>query len=284
MQTRHTRVELEDLAERVSIPTLPEVVRRLNSMVEDPKVGLEEIGAVVAQDAPIASKVLRIANSAIYGLKEPASSVLGAATVVGARTLRNIALQASVVQHYESIALVHDFDLEMLWRHAVFVGQLAQELSIRSPEIRGMPPDEFYTCGLLHDIGKVVLLETLGEEYLDAYRIARDSGRPLHQVEEETFGYSHAAVGAAVAARWQLHQSIATVIEYHHGPRSYIENYPFVMVVAVADQVAYRLETSTFERSARKLAALSAHLLRMGPKEFGDFVAWATEIYPLIEI
>lgn len=278
------QIDLQELAERVTIPTLPEVVTRLNAMVDDPKVGIDEIGEVVSQDAPIASRVLRIANSAVYGLAQPASSVLDAAKVVGARTLRNIALQASVVGHYERFSGLKDFDLKSIWKHAIFVGQLAQELAIRSTAIRDIPPDEFYTCGLLHDIGKMVLLESLGETYLDVYREARSSGKAIHLVEDEVLGFTHSVVGTLVARQWGLHEHIEHVIRYHHGPRDEVDRDPRTAVVAVADQIAYRIDTASFELYARKLASIASSLLRLPPEEFTAIVSWARDILPLIEI
>ncbi|MFT5286507.1 MAG: putative nucleotidyltransferase with HDIG domain [Planctomycetota bacterium] len=279
-----TRIDLDELAERVTIPTLPEVVIKLNSMVEDQSVGLDEIGAVVLQDAPISSKVLRIANSAIYGLAEPARSVADAAKVVGARTIRNIALQASIFNRYEALEGTKDFDLRGIWKHAIFTGQLAQQLALRSTIVDNALAEELYTCGLLHDLGKVVLLESLEEEYLDLYRLSRESGRAVHLVEEQELGFNHTDVGALVARRWKLHETIALVIKHHHGPRFEVENHPEVAIVAIADQLAYRMETAGFEQSWRKLAALASNLLKMPPSEFEDVIEWGVEMLPLIEL
>ena len=280
-----SRIDLNEIAERVTIPTLPEVVTKLNSMVEDPRVGLDEIGDVVAQDAAISAKVLRIANSAVYGLAEPAGSVVDAAKVVGARTLRNIAMQASIFNHYDAFKDVKDFNLYGVWKHAIFVGQLAQELATRTPGVTDeMAPDEFYTCGLLHDLGKVVLLESLGEEYVSVYREARESGRASHLVEQDRYGFSHTDVGVVVAQRWELHERIARVLQHHHGPRFEIESDPIIAVVAVADQLAYRFETGEFAKYARKLAADSTQLLKISTGEFSEVVDWGAEILPLIEI
>ena len=278
------RIDLDELAERVTIPTLPEVVIKLNAMVEDDSVGLDEIGAVVLQDAPISSKVLRIANSAVYGLAEPARSVTDAAKVVGARTIRNIALQASIFNRYEALEGTKDFNLRGIWKHAIFTGQLAQQLALRSTVIENALAEELYTCGLLHDLGKVVLLESLGEEYLDVYRLSRESGRAVHLVEEDELGFNHTDIGALVARRWKLHETIALVIKHHHGPRYEVEAHPEVAIVAIADQLAYRMETSGFEQSWRKLASLGSNLLKMPPSEFEEVVEWGVEMLPLIEL
>ena len=278
-------IELSDLADRVSIPTLPEVVQKLNTMVENPKVGLDEIGELVSKDAAISAKVLRIANSAVYGLAEPATSVIEAAKIVGARTLRNIALQASIFDHYGDYAEIQEFDLMGVWKHAIFVGQMSQEIALRSRAVdMELTPDEFYTCGLLHDLGKVVLLESLGEQYLDVYRRANENGRASHLEEQEAFGFCHTDVGVLVARRWNLHERIGQVIQYHHGPRVEIERSPLVAVVAVADQLSYRLETGEFEKYARKLASVTTQLLQMTPKQFNEIVDWGVELMPLIEV
>ncbi len=279
-----SKLDLAQFSETVSIPTLPEVVMKLNTMVDDDKVGLEDIGLVVSQDAPISSKVLRIANSAVYGLSEPARSVEDAAKVVGARTIRNIAMQASIFNRYEQYEGTDGFNLRGIWKHAVFTGQLAQELAKRSPVIETSSAEELYTCGLLHDIGKVVLLETLGEDYLEVYEKSRESGRAVHLVEEEMLGVTHTDVGALVAKRWDLHELIVKVIQHHHGPRYEIEANPQVAVVAISDQIAYRIETSEFEMFSRKLAALSSNLLKLPPSEFDEVLEWAVDILPLIEI
>lgn len=279
-----SRLDLSELAEKVTIPTLPQVVVKLNSMVENPKVGLEEIGTLVSEDAPIATKVLRIANSAVYGLAEPATSVVEAAKVIGARTIRNIALQASIFNRYDGLKSTRDLNLETIWKHAIFTGQLAQELAMQCPILDSSTADKFYTCGLLHDLGKVVMLESLGDEYLDAYRESRETGRAVHVVEEELLGYNHTDIGSIVAKRWRMHPDIVRVIQHHHGPRFEIESDPQVALVAIADQLAYRIDTPDFDVFVRKLASLASNLLKLRPSDFDLVVEWGAEVLPLIEV
>jgi len=277
-------VELSDVVERVTIPTLPEVVTRVNALVNDPKVSIQEIGDVIAMDAPISSKVLRIANSAIYGLSEPARSVVDAAKVIGARALRNIALQASIIQHYDHLASVEDFDVQAVWHHSIFVARLAQCIGERATGRMDVKAEELYTCGLLHDIGKVVLLESLGDEYLEVFREARDERTPVHVVEEQRLGFRHTQVGAAVAASWKFPERIARVIECHHGPRDAMQAEPAVAVVAVADQIGYRMEMADFDETLWRLRAVSSRMIGVDGAAFAELVDYAREILPLIEV
>ncbi|MCC6407646.1 MAG: HDOD domain-containing protein [Planctomycetes bacterium] len=272
------------LGDRLTLPSLPEVVTKLNAMINDPKVGLHEIGAVVAHDAAITAKVLRIANSSYYGLKEPVLSAEQAATVVGARSLRNIALQASVFARYEHLAALPDFDLEAVWRHAIYVAQLAQTLARESRRPLGLGAEEFYTCGLLHDIGKVVMLESLGPQYVAVVQEAKRAQQAVHLVEARMLGFTHVDVGALVASRWKLPEVVARSIEFHHGPQYEVLATPAVAVVAVADQIAYRAELPAATASLGKLAEFAHKALGVEAPAFEHLLAYAREIEALIEV
>ncbi|MCK6449080.1 MAG: HDOD domain-containing protein [Planctomycetes bacterium] len=272
------------LGERLTLPSLPEVVTKLNGMINDPKVGVNQLGAVVAQDAAITAKVLRIANSSYYGLKEPVLSAEQAATVVGARSLRNIALQASVFARYEHLAAVPDFDLKSVWRHAILVAQLSQWLARSARRPVGLTAEEFYTCGLLHDIGKVVMLESLGPQYVDVIREAAHARQAIHLVEARVLGFSHVDVGTLVATRWHLPDAVVRSIEFHHGPQYEVLAHPEVAVVAVSDQVAYRFELASAPTALAKLAEFAEKSVGIDAPTFDRFVDYAREVEALIEV
>lgn len=269
----------------VTIPTLPEVVTKVNAMVGDSKVSIQEIGDVIAQDAPISAKVLRIANSAVYGLAEPATSVVEAAKVVGARALRNIALQASVIQRYAPLSSIPDFDIHGVWKHAIFTGQLAQKIgAVAKAAVGEFTVDEFYTCGLIHDIGKVVMLESLSEDYLEVFRRARATQQPIHICEQDVFGFNHTEVGAVVAQQWQFAESVSKVIQFHHGPRQMVEEDPIVAVVAIADQISYRIELDNFDDAKKRIEALAKRVLGVEAEAMEEIYDYGLEILPLIEV
>jgi HD-like signal output (HDOD) protein len=115
----------------VELPTLPQVVAKINALVEDPDVGVREIGAAVAEDAPIAAKVLKIANSAYFGLREKVISTEHATAVLGIRMLRTVAMQASVLRQYDHVTGGSDFDCRHLWKHAILTGQVSAALASR---------------------------------------------------------------------------------------------------------------------------------------------------------
>jgi len=231
------------LGNQVTIPTLPAVVQRINKMMADPEVGLRDLGREVAKDAPIATKVLRIANSAFYGLREKVVSTEHAASVLGLRVLKNIVLQASVIAQFEHLSKHGGFDLDAQWRHSIAVAQFCQELTRAASLGFALGPDEFYSCGLLHDIGKVVLLDNLTRDYLEVIQKSSKSGKPLHVVEDEQLGFDHAAIGARVAERWGLPDVLVQAIGRHHGDLAQlVKDNPPAAVVATANTIVHRIQ------------------------------------------
>ena len=272
------------IGDKITLPTLPEVVMRITSMVDDPKVRISDVGAVISQDPAITAKVLRIANSAFYGLGSVVISPEQAATVIGGRSLRNIALQASVIGRYEHLSRKFEFDLNEMWLHSVLTAQLCQELARRVPVKSGMGPEEFYTCGLLHDVGKAVLLESLREDYVAVYQAAKHAGEAVHLAEERILSCTHFEVGAMVAQRWQFPEPVSHAIRFHHGPRDEVLSHPATAIVALCDQLAYRMGTPGFGTGLSLLAELARQTLQMKSDDFAGFVARAEVLRGQVQI
>lgn len=262
------REALQTLAPRLRLPALPQVVTRLNAMLADHTCGPQEIGRALGEDPGLTARVLSIANSSLYGLQEEVVSTEQATTVIGVRSLRNVVLQASIVQRYEHLSERSTLDLEATWQHAMEVAHLAQMLGTASRRARVLAPDELYTCGLLHDLGKVVLLDSLGDEYGRVLATAQRAGRPLHLVEADMLGFSHVDVGALLSRRWNLPREVALAIAYHHGPIENVLENPSVAAVAVADQLSYRVQGVGFDAAAEQLARIALRTLDVTPQAF----------------
>jgi len=241
------------IRDNLNIPTLPEVVQRIGRMIEDPEVGTAEIGAVVSEDAPLAAKVLRIANSAFYGLHERCLSTEQATSVLGVRVLKNVVTQAAVIQHFAHLEAYSGFDIDEIWRHSSMVAHACSLLARASKLRTDLTPDEFHVCGLLHDLGKVVMLDGLGEGYVDVFRAAKRGDGRLHELEKREFGFDHTEVGALVAHHWSLPEDVAKAIRYHHGPRERVAEDPVVSLVAHANLVCHWLAEGKLEAARASL-------------------------------
>lgn len=272
------------IASRMSIPTLPQVVARIASLADDPEAGSEEIGAAVAEDAPITAKVLKIANSAFYGQNEAVLSTRQAATVLGTRVLKNIATQAAVIEHFDSLRAMAGFDLDGLWRHSIATGQVCALLARRSRRQLGLEPEEFNVVGLLHDVGKLVLLEALGTEYLDTLRTSELGGEPLSLCEQRALGFNHCEIGAMLATRWNLPLPVKQAIQYHHGPREALQRHPVVCLVANVNLLVHRIHAGEEEGALSVIDEPSRGILRLSLADVGETIAEAVDMLPQIVV
>jgi len=271
-------------SQTVELPTLPQVVAKINALVEDPDVGVREIGAAVAEDAPIAAKVLKIANSAYFGLREKVVSTEHATAVLGIRMLRTVAMQASVIGEYANVEGGLEFDCRTLWRHSILTGQLASAMAAKCRARIGLAPDEFHVVGLLHDIGKILFLEALGEEFLACVRDAEERGIPTFACEEKRLGFHHGHVGALIASNWGMPQLVADAIEFHHGPRERLLSEPAIALVALVNMAGHYIEngdvggaTACFDDRARTLLGLAA-------PDVAETMSNAAEWWPQIDV
>ena len=238
------------IRDNLSIPTLPAVVQKISNMIQDPDSGAAEIGMLVADDAPLAAKVLRIANSAYYGLRERCLSTEQATSVLGVKVLNNVVRQAAVIQQFAHLKDCPGFDIDDIWRHSILVAHASAEIARRSTCKLDLTPEEFHVCGLLHDLGKVIMLDSMGTEYLTVYQEAPAIGEPLHILEEKRFGFNHTDVGAMVSVRWALPAQVSAAIQYHHGPRESVQEDPVVALIANANLVSKRVSEDQHEAAA----------------------------------
>ncbi len=269
---------IKDLIQNnLSIPTIPEIVQRVTALIEDPHSGTREIGQLIAQDAPLAAKVLRIANSAYYGLVGDCVSTEQASTVLGLRVLRNIVTQVSVMQQFEHLEQETGFEVSALWKHAVLTGHVCSFLARRSRRQLDLTPEEFYVCGLLHDVGKVVMLDGLGKEYVQMAVTAKNEGLPLFVAEKRRYTFNHTDVGAMVASRWGLPQAVSIAIQFHHGPREKVAGSSVVSLIANANLFVHHVVEGNPAAATRIFDGQTAAFLGLSPGDVNAAVDFADQ-------
>ena len=228
-----------NLADSIRIPTLPAAVERIRVMLAQPDVEMKDVVDAFLQDPPLSAKVLRIANSAHYGLQEKTTSVRKAVSVLGLRALSQIVLRAGVVTTFADIKGTAEFSIQDLWKHSILTAQIAECLAKHClRRASDLASHDFYTCGLLHDLGKIVLFDNLGEHYLEAVRRAK--GEPGQQEVEEhrLLGMSHSETGHMAAVMWQIPEPIPSIIRTHHRALNGAGHGELVRVVSCADEIA----------------------------------------------
>lgn len=274
----------QTILDSVRTPSLPTVVARLNSLLADPDVGLPEVAQAVAEDVSASAMVLRVANSAMYGLLEPARDIQRASMVLGMRGLQNIVMRVAVIQSFSHLPESDDFDLRGLWVHSILTAQVVQSLTRKARGSLLLAPEEMYSCGLLHDLGKVVLFDNFGERYIEVVKGARSSGKPMWECEVEAFGFSHPQVGGVVAFLWGLPGEIQEAIDNHHGSEAQITSSAVVAATVLADQLANRVQEGQPPDAGELGRHPASQALRLTEKGLEEVIEQAVEIFPAIEV
>lgn len=218
------------------LPFSPEVLKQLfvqtgsNSMSS-----LEEIGETLGKDQGLTTRILSLANSAYYGLQAEVQSVPRAAAVLGLGEVRNIVLTLGVNGMADKYEMPEDFDLTEYWTHQFFVGMLSRELS-RMSEIGN--PDNLFTVGLLHDIGKLITAMRRPDDWQAIRELAEEKELVDAEAEEEYWGMDHAVIGSLVLKSWDLPTNLVEPVNWHHAPALAPDHSNEATLVCLADAAA----------------------------------------------
>ena len=228
------------LAQPLNLPTLPRIVRAIQELLEAPHTGLRDIGTLIGEDAPLTARVLQIVNSSYYGLRERCESPQHACVILGTRVLHDIVLQATLLQDVERLR-ESGFDVDDLWHHSVATAHLCGLLARRTRGV-DLNPDEMYVTGLLHDVGHVVLIDNLRDEYVALIEKANRMEIPLVHLERRELHVTHSEVGEMVATSWGFSSTVAAAIRAHHDPRDSGPLAPASMLLRGANHLVRTIE------------------------------------------
>jgi putative nucleotidyltransferase with HDIG domain len=233
------------VADVATLVSLPEVVVRINTLVDDPRSSAEDIGRAVAQDAALTARLLTLANSAMFGMQRKIDTVGRAVAVLGTRQVRDLTLGLSAVRAFSGIP--NDLvSMGSFWHHSVLCAVAARSLAGECAHGR---PESSFVAGLLHDIGQLVLFNQLPNESRRALLMSVDAPNEpdLYLCEREVLGFDHAAVGSALARRWRLPPGLVECIAFHHDPAS-AQSHPLdVAIVHIANSTAVLAEVHSDE-------------------------------------
>jgi putative nucleotidyltransferase with HDIG domain len=199
------------------VSPLPLVVLELLKALMDPDVGLNTLSRIISTDPSMSINVLKVANSAYYKLPHQVKTIDHAVRILGAKQITTICVACGVYDVLTPRQTPHDFDYNAFWKHSVATGviarRLAQELHMGNRAI-------IYLCGLLHDIGKIILHRIDHDAYAAAVSAAAESAMSILEAERLMLGESHDVVGSLIMEEWDLPGEITSVVRYHHFPMS----------------------------------------------------------------
>jgi HD-like signal output (HDOD) protein len=198
------------------LPSLPSLYGEIVEKVKSPDVLLGDVAAIVTKDIGMTAKLLKLVNSAFFGLGRQISDPEEAVAYLGIDTLKSLVLTIHTFDQFDG-ARVPGFSCEALWQHSAETAQAAKAIA-QAEEANPKLVDEAFSAGLLHDSGKLVLAGNFGTQYRDALHLAATDSCSLLEAERRVFGATHAEVGGYLLGLWGLPVPVVEAITLHHDP------------------------------------------------------------------
>ena len=244
------------------IATLPEITAQIISVVDDPRSTAKDLHQIIKNDPALATKILKVVNSAFYGLPGQVSDLDRAIVLLGLSSVKNIAISASISRLFTSEQLSDGFSARDLWKHSVAVGVVTRQMCAMIGK-RAFA-EEAFLAGLIHDMGLLVQRQAYPDKLAEVIQDVIKTDRPLCEVEQEVVGADHQALGAALAVKWKFPRVLQTVLGYHHNIATLDEQHRLLpTIVHLADTFCCR-EGIGFPLTARNQTIDEAILESVG--------------------
>jgi len=218
------------------IPTLPIIFRKIIQTLNDPNSSAKDLKNVIVNDQSISAKVINLANSAYFGFNRRITEITKAIVVIGFKTVKNIVLSISIIDTVKKISDSREFDRTEFWYNSVGTAQttvnLGNFLNITNKE-------SLFVCGLLHDIGKVMMDYFYPDQYDKVIEKGKESVQDIYKIEEDVFGFDHTEAGFWISQNWEFPEILSYSIRFHHNVKNAPEDYrKIAAIVAISDFIS----------------------------------------------
>ncbi len=202
------------------MPSLPTSVAKILEVCNDPKASPADLNRIISIDPVLMGKVMKLINSAYYGLNQEITSLVRAIIMLGINTVKNLALSTAVLGTLGKTLKSQALNMDGFWRHSLCVGVTAKLIATQR-KVDKKILEEYFIAGLLHDIGKIPLNNRLSEDYVQVMALSDRELLSLHNAETQVFTLNHSDVGGMVVSNWKLGDEIQDAIRFHHTPLTY---------------------------------------------------------------
>lgn len=210
----HSSPTLQQLvAATSSVCSPPLIYLRLSKIIEDPRSSVKDIVRIISEDQGLTARILKLANSPLYGLQE-VESISRAVTMIGTRELHDLALAVSTMDSFPGIPK-ELLDMTKYWQHSIACGVIARNLAIY---LRKLSTEQYFVAGMLHDLGQLVICALAPETVKKILEDCKTHNRSYPLAERQRLGFDHAELGAALLDSWNIPQKIVEPVACHHTP------------------------------------------------------------------
>jgi HD-like signal output (HDOD) protein len=268
-----------------TLATLPEITTRIIATIEDPRSSVGKLHGIVSHDPALATRILKVVNSAFYGLPGKIASVERAISLLGLTAVKNVAVASSLGQMFRGAKLCNNFSARDLWTHCVAVGITARDIARR---LGTQLADEAFLAGLIHDVGILVELQTWPERIRQVCTFVAAEGGDFCQAERAAMHVDHQLLGKALAEHWHFPKGCQNVAGFHHDPAGVTDDTRLlVTLVHVADTLCCRSNqgfnltalNQELDNSALAEIGIDAAMLDAITTNLNSSVAEATSVF-----
>lgn len=213
-------MDIKEFQKKIAdLPTISAVAGQINLAAKNESLTAAALADIISRDPALTTKVLKLANSAYYGLPREVDTLTRAITILGFETIKNLALTVSVFRAF-CTAKGLEIDFKGLWYHSLGTAVAAKALCTRSLHLLRDETviEQAFLCGIIHDVGKVAMVQTLPAMMAEVFERMRETGLPQYEVEKEIIGFNHQRAGQALADAWNFPEEYLKVIRQHHAP------------------------------------------------------------------
>jgi putative nucleotidyltransferase with HDIG domain len=273
-----------------NLPSLPSIVTKLIKVVNSPDSSAEDAASLIEKDPALTTKMLRLANSAFYGIPRSISSVSSAVVILGFNTIRSLVLSASVMKMFSNNKQ-QAIDKEKFWQHSIVCALAAKIIVRHFINVRMMDPESAFCAGILHDIGKLIFNEFAGEDYKTTCEYAIKNKVPLLDAERAVLGIDHAQIGRILADKWALPLDLEYSLVFHHAPFGADKLTDLVSTVHIADIITHKAGLDLWEGEAhvqewadtRKVLRISDNDLKKIMETLEESIEKSLEFFNIIK-
>lgn len=230
----------ETILKAIDLPAVPMVAAKVIQLIDDPKTSFNDLQKAIMADQAMASRILKIANSSFYGVRQNVDTISEALSILGLKVARLIVLAAATRGIYKRFGAIE----QKLWEHSLGVSIAA---GIVSTEVSHVRREEAVVAGLLHDVGKVAINNSLPDKFIEIIKNIDETKMSSVNVEQEILGFNHTEAGYFLAEKWGFPDTLCEVILKHHSADSinieYVDIYRVLLcsTIALSDAICVRL-------------------------------------------
>ncbi len=231
---------LNNIIARVDeFPTLPTIYTALSDTISNPRSTAADVANIIAEDQAAAAKILKAANSPIYGFRGRVSTISQAIVFIGFEEVRNLVIAMGIIDIFKKTNSDSPIKPVDMWKHSIAVGSITKVIgkSLGVSSVEG-----YFLAGILHDIGKLLFYKFIPKEYARAVNYAIDYNVSARDAENEILGVNHIVAGEILAEKWKLPDSLKDAIRYHAAGKADNDNDTLVATVHIANIAAAMLE------------------------------------------